>query len=115
MQTFLSFFITLAGPVAAHEVRPAIAELNVTAQGATLHLSLNIEALLAGIDLDDVLNTDKSTQSVDYDSLRRAAPELLQEQVKAFFPMSYRLPSPIRKGVSLNTCPPLSLCDRISS
>ena len=94
LSLFLALFIILAGSVASHEVRPAIADLTVTAQGAELHLSLNIEAVLAGIDLDNLRNTDESALSGSYDSLRRTEPAMLQSRVETFF----RLLSP---GVGL--------------
>ena len=87
----MAFWFFLLGPVltgyvVAHELRPAIGDLTVTSQGATLTLSLNVEALLAGIDLDGLENTDASDSSGRYDQLRGLPPEVLHARVAAFFP-----------------------------
>ena len=87
----MAFWFFLLGPVltgyvVAHELRPAIGDLTVTSQGATLTLSLNVEALLAGIDLDGLENTDASDSSGRYDQLRGLPPEVLQARVAAFLP-----------------------------
>ncbi len=72
-------------PAAAHEVVPTIADLSVTEGRAELSLRINLEAFLAGVDLDEVEDTDETEQAQDYDALRglseteiaARAPELL--------------------------------------
>ncbi|MFG6567343.1 HupE/UreJ family protein [Sulfitobacter sp. 1A13679] len=69
----------------AHEVKPTIADLTVADGRAVLALEVNLEALLAGIDLDTVEDTDNAENAGDYDALRSLpaahiadrAPELL--------------------------------------
>ena len=69
----------------AHEVKPTIADLTVAEGRAVLALEINLEALLAGIDLDTVEDTDNAENAGDYDALRSLpaarivarAPELL--------------------------------------
>lgn len=57
-------------PVLAHEVVPTIADINVADGTADLRLSINLEAFLAGVDLDTVEDTNDAPQAADYDSLR---------------------------------------------
>ena len=54
----------------AHEVLPTIADLTVVEGSAELSLSINLEAFLAGVDLDTAQDTDEVPQAADYDALR---------------------------------------------
>ena len=56
--------------VRAHEVVPTIADLAIEDGQATLSMRINIEAFLAGVDLDSVENTDNSAEAGDYNALR---------------------------------------------
>jgi hypothetical protein len=63
----------------AHEIRPAIADVTVDAQGRlTARIRLNLEALLAGIDPRHG-NTQKDPNAARYDALRRLPPEELKQ------------------------------------
>lgn len=71
--TLLSTAIVLSvgKPGAAHEVVPTIADLRVAETGILqLDFRVNLEAFLAGIDLDAVDNTDADAASEQYDALR---------------------------------------------
>lgn len=61
-----------AGPrTLAHEVLPTISDFSVNDDGMlTLQMRLNLEAFLAGIDLDAVEDTDADAAAGDYDALR---------------------------------------------
>jgi len=69
----------------AHEVQPTIADLTVADGQVVLDLRVNLEALLAGIDLDTIEDTDNAENAAGYDDLRSLpgeriadrAPELL--------------------------------------
>lgn len=63
--------------VHAHEVVPTIADLTVTDARAELTLQINLEAFLAGVDLDSVQDTNEAPQAQDYDVLRALTPEAL--------------------------------------
>ncbi len=54
----------------AHEVQPTIADLSVADGIAEMSLLINLEAFLAGIDLDTVADTNDAENAQDYDSLR---------------------------------------------
>jgi hypothetical protein len=80
-----SALLMAALPLAAHELQPTIGDLTVTDGQAELVLQVNLEALLSGIDLDEVENTNNAENAQDYDVLRALsgdaiaarAPELL--------------------------------------
>ncbi|MEO0543288.1 MAG: HupE/UreJ family protein [Pseudomonadota bacterium] len=65
----------------AHEVRPAIADVSVSADMVTLRVTLNAEALLAGIDLDGLADTNEAANVADYDALRALSDEQLAARV----------------------------------
>lgn len=77
--------LLLAPGLRAHEVQPTVADLAVVEGQLVLDLRVNLEALLAGIDLDSVADTDNAENAGDYDDLRSLpaariadrAPELL--------------------------------------
>ena len=63
-------FISLASNAQSHEINPAIADILQKKDGVQLEIRLNIEALLSGIDLSNVSNTDEAKQSAKYDFYR---------------------------------------------
>lgn len=64
-------WLTPAQRALAHEVLPTISDMTVTPEGQMmLVMRINLEAFLAGIDLDAVENTDNDAQAADYDALR---------------------------------------------
>ena len=67
---FLLFFIKLSY---AHELRPAIANLNIYEKdnivNATLSIRLNLEAIIAEVNMDHS-NTEESEKSGQYERLR---------------------------------------------
>jgi hypothetical protein len=66
--------------VAAHEVRPAITDVAVS-DPVRIAVALNAAAILAGIDLSAVADTDDAAQSERYD-----APHALAARIEAAFP-----------------------------
>jgi len=79
---FLLFFIKLSY---AHELRPAIANLNIHEKdniiSANLSIRLNLEAIIAGIDTRHS-NTKESENSEEYQDLREMSPKLLLHKFK---------------------------------
>ena len=66
----------------AHEVLPTIADLSVTEDGAVqLDLRVNLEAFLAGIDLDEITDTNTAARAEDYDALRALPADQLAARV----------------------------------
>ncbi len=68
----------------AHEITPTIADFDVSDGQLRLLLRLNIEAFVAGIDLDDRSDTNSSERSADYDLLRNMSEDELEPMVRLF-------------------------------
>ncbi|MEM1350849.1 MAG: HupE/UreJ family protein [Pseudomonadota bacterium] len=65
------FVMAQSSILTAHEVVPTIADLRVGEDGALeIDMRVNIEAFLAGIDLDAVDDTDEDAAAGNYDALR---------------------------------------------
>jgi hydrogenase/urease accessory protein HupE len=77
---FILFFIKSSY---AHELRPAIANLNIYEKdniiNANLSIQLNLEAIIAGIETRHS-NTEESEKSEEYQDLRRMSPAILLNQ-----------------------------------
>ncbi|UWQ80911.1 HupE/UreJ family protein [Leisingera sp. S132] len=73
-----------AAPARAHEVTPAIADFAVKDGQITLELRLNVEAFVAGINLDGLSDTNQTAQAADYDELRALPPDALTPMVTLF-------------------------------
>lgn len=58
------------GQASAHEVLPAVGDLYAQNGVVQLEIRLNLEALLAGINLDGLANTDDAEEAQAYDALR---------------------------------------------
>ncbi|WP_245848144.1 HupE/UreJ family protein [Actibacterium ureilyticum] len=78
-----SLVLGSVAPVAAHEVRPAVADVEVSAETVTIHVDLAVEALVSGIDLGSVQDTNDSPLSGYYDQLRALPPEALEKALRA--------------------------------
>lgn len=75
----LALTILFALPGAAHETRPAVADLDVGTRQVHLSITLTLEAPLAGLDLDGLTNTDASPLAETYDGLRALSAKNLAE------------------------------------
>lgn len=63
-----------------------MADVTVSPDVATFDVVLAIEALVAGIDLEGLSDTDESPQSVEYDRLRQLGPDVLRAEFDAAWP-----------------------------
>ena len=70
-----------ANLVFAHEVQPSIANIETQSSDVTVSLRLNIEAQLAGIDLDGLADTDEVAAAPIYDGLRAQSQAALSGSV----------------------------------
>lgn len=68
----------------AHEVTPTIGDFFVQEGEITFDLRMNIEAFVAGINLDGMTDINDSEQSDLYDQLRALEPGALEGQVRSF-------------------------------
>lgn len=76
----------LANFAAAHEVQPAIADLTITGERLELQIAATLEPMIAGVDLDGLLNTNASDRADESDALRALSPQELDLQVRRWFP-----------------------------
>lgn len=78
----LSTLLVTSTPAYAHEISPAIADLSQ--QGNSLHLdiSVNMEAILAGIDQSAYGDTNNAPQAPSYDRLRALPDAQLGERAR---------------------------------
>ena len=70
----------------AHELRPAVAKVEVSEPELKIELLVAIETLLAGIDLTEILDTDEAPEAAIYDTLRGLDDDALAENVWAEWP-----------------------------
>lgn len=70
----------------AHEVSPSIADFTTSDGKLEMQLRLNLEAFVAGIDLDGVVDTDETEQAGQYDALRKLEFGTLLAQVEGLLP-----------------------------
>ncbi|MEL6920269.1 MAG: HupE/UreJ family protein, partial [Pseudomonadota bacterium] len=82
----VAFALVQAALAHAHEVRPAIADVTVTPDTIDVRLSLNAEAILAGIDLDGLADIDEAGNAGDYDGLRQLSEDALRARLEVAWP-----------------------------
>lgn len=76
----------------AHEVEPTIGDLTVAQGQAELVLRINLEAFIAGIDLDAVSDTNDAENAAGYDALRAMSGEDIRARTPALLDMWNDLP-----------------------
>lgn len=87
VQGFFAILVSVwAFTAMAHEVRPTIGDLWVQDGTARLELDLNLEAFVAGIDLDGIMDTNDTDKSEQYDALRALSATELQNRLQEAFP-----------------------------
>lgn len=90
----LVILAALALPSRAHEVRPSVADAEVGADSLRLDIQVTLEALVAGIDLNGLQNTNDSPLSGYYDQLRQLPPDRLRAAFDGAWPR-------IREGIGI--------------
>ncbi len=72
--------------VQAHEVQPAVADIEVGDTSVTVTLRAAVEPMIAGLDLDGLENTNDSPLSDASDALRALDPDALSSALEAAWP-----------------------------
>ncbi|MEL6641722.1 MAG: HupE/UreJ family protein [Pseudomonadota bacterium] len=94
-------------PARAHEVLPAITDMELVGDQLEFNTRLNIESFIAGIDLSNLTDTNDSPGAADYDALRALSPEELATRFDTFWPdMQSRITVEI-DGVSVPVTDPV--------
>jgi hypothetical protein len=75
------WLLTVASAAHAHEILPTIADLSDEGGTVTIQMRANVEAFLAGIDMDAVSDTDEAAQAEDYDALRARPVDEIEAQM----------------------------------
>ena len=75
-----------AVPAAAHEVRPAVADVTVGEQTVDLSVRLVLEQMLVEMDLTGLEDTDESVLAAQYDALRAEDGDKLKAELIAVWP-----------------------------
>lgn len=78
-----SLLVSGATFVSAHETLPTIADLEVLEGKVVFSMRANVEAFLAGIDLDIVTDTDEAAEAGSYDALRALSVEEIEGRLPA--------------------------------
>ena len=76
----------LALPAAAHELQPAIADVQLTATTVRAEVEVSLEPIVLGMDLEGLENTDDANESEQVDALRALEPEALRTRFEAAWP-----------------------------
>lgn len=82
----MALVLTISGGARAHEIRPTIADVEITQDQLTLTLRITLETVLAGIDPDSVQDTDQAPEAAIYDRLRALSPDRLEAALRAEWP-----------------------------
>ena len=86
----LAFCLALSMPFAqtatAHEVRPAIADVAVTATSVEITIRAPLEPIIAGMDLAGLEDTNLSPLAGTYDALRADDPATLEAALRSAWP-----------------------------
>lgn len=75
-----------AGSAVSHEIRPAIADVTIRPDRVELQVELTLEALVGGINLQGIEDTDAAEGADRYDALRALPPGDLEQALRDSWP-----------------------------
>ncbi len=78
--------VLLVRPLSAHEIRPAIADIEITGGQVVLNIDLTLEPMVAGIDVSAIFDTNDSPLAARHDLLRALEPAELERELRAAWP-----------------------------
>nr|WP_235190179.1 HupE/UreJ family protein [Sulfitobacter mediterraneus] len=87
-----SLLLWIAATARAHEVQPTIGDFSVADGQLELTLQINLEAFLAGIDLDELDDTNNAPNAADYDTWRGLSAAEVAERAPVLLPGWNALP-----------------------
>ena len=86
MSRLLVMLMILALPARAHEVQPAVADLEIGGDTVEIVIRMTLEAPVSGLDLAGLANTNEAANSDAYDAVRELPPEELEARFRAVWP-----------------------------
>jgi hypothetical protein len=86
MSSTLVFVLIFGTALQTHELRPAVAKVEVSQTELKIELLVAVETLLAGIDLSEIFDTDEAPEAAIYDVLRGLDDDALAKNVWAEWP-----------------------------
>ena len=86
VSSIITFLYLALQTASAHEVIPSIADMAEENGRLAFEIRLNLEGMVAGIDLSEVTDTNAASEADTYDALRKLAPGGLEERFRAFWP-----------------------------
>lgn len=78
--------LALCSQARAHEVVPTVLDVDASKGRLVFQLETALESFVAGIDLEDLQNTDDAKNARGYDELRALPPEAMAERFRAYWP-----------------------------
>ena len=78
--------ISIGNVVSAHEVRPAVSDVAVSASTVEVTITAPLEPIIAGMNLTGLENTDLAPEVDRHDALRLQEPEALETSLRAAWP-----------------------------
>jgi len=84
--TFMLAFVTTMSTGRAHEIRPAIADVIISATEVEMVLQMTLEPVVAGMSLRGLANTNDDPLSDQYDVLRNLGPAQLRAAFDEIWP-----------------------------
>jgi hypothetical protein len=85
---FTLLMLVIASGTHAHEIRPAIATVNFSADHYDIEISANMEAVMAGVSPQHQ-DTDESPNAQTYNHLRDLPPAVLEGKIREFLPQYF--------------------------
>lgn len=82
----LVFVILMPLAAIAHEVMPAIADMEVIDGRLSFKIEANVEGIVAGVNLAEVTDTNEAPEAADYDRLRALNPDELRSAFERVWP-----------------------------
>ena len=78
--------VAFAGGAVAHELRPAVADIEIGADRVVISIDLTLEPLAAGMDLTAIMDTNDSPKAATHDEMRALPPEDMAQEFRAVWP-----------------------------
>lgn len=86
LSAFALFGLAILSSAHAHELKPAVADVEFDGDLVTIKIDLVLEPIIAGMDLSTVFDTNESPKAALHDDLRAMAPDALEVELRKLWP-----------------------------